>query len=97
MQSVIRTAFKRISHNTGTQRRYFSANASEEEMKRQVTMWRNITCVMVPMCMGLFIYDFFIAPPEEHHEKPPAYPYLRIRNKDFPWGNCALLEKDCEN
>ncbi len=30
-----------------------------------------------------------------HHEEAPEYPYLRIRSKEFPWGDCALFDGAC--
>lgn len=30
-----------------------------------------------------------------HHEEPPQYPYMRIRSKEFPWGDCALFDGAC--
>ena len=34
-----------------------------------------------------------------HHEHvdadAPVYPYMRIRSKEFPWGDCPLFDLEC--
>ena len=54
--------------------------------------WRAVTFLAVPACAGFGIYCF--ANMEHHHaEERPAYSYLRIGNKIFPWGgDCGLFE-----
>ena len=34
----------------------------------------------------------------DHHGPPPAYPYLQIYNKPFPWkeNKCNLFDLDCK-
>lgn len=34
----------------------------------------------------------------EHHEEHPAYAYLKMRTKPFPWtySNCDLLDSECK-
>ncbi|KAG0590437.1 hypothetical protein M758_1G107200 [Ceratodon purpureus] len=55
--------------------------------------WRNVTiaCVigLIPMMFSTLSGD-----EEHHHEERPAYSYLRIRNKEFPWGPNGLFEYD---
>jgi len=91
MQSAARNVLKHGARFG--QHRFFSAEATEAEHLKQVARWRNITYLAVMGCAGLAFYTLTAG--HEHHEKPPAYPYLRIRNKEFPWGDCGLLEKDC--
>jgi hypothetical protein len=45
----------------------------------------------VPPPAAKFIYDFTQS--HDHGEEPPAYPYMQIRNKEFPWGNDNLFTK----
>ena len=74
-------------------RRFLSSSASDQEHMKQIARWRTVTYFAVAGCGAMLVYTF--THEHGHHEKPPAYPYLRIRNKQFPWGDCGLLEKDC--
>ena len=48
------------------------------------TLWRNVTFVGLPCIIGLAGYIF--SQGHHHPEEQPAYSYLNIRNKEFPWG-----------
>ncbi|XP_024393108.1 cytochrome c oxidase subunit 6a, mitochondrial [Physcomitrium patens] len=55
--------------------------------------WRNITIAAVMGCMGT-VFNTFSGEEHHHPEDRPAYSYLRIRNKAFPWGPNGLFESD---
>jgi len=44
-----------------------------------------------------FVFAFIIAGGDHHGHHPPAYPYLRMRMKPFPWGpsDCSLFDRGC--
>lgn len=92
MQSVTRRLVPSFTRSYGGMRT-FSASGSAEEHMKQISLWRVLTFVGITVCAGLGTYTF--THEHGHHEKPPPYHYLRIRNKAFPWGDCGLLEKDC--
>ncbi|KAI3451878.1 hypothetical protein Pfo_008543 [Paulownia fortunei] len=50
----------------------------------EASKWEKITYAGIATCTILSIYNLSKGHP--HHEEPPAYPYLHIRNKEFPWG-----------
>mmetsp|Transcript_28046 Transcript_28046/g.72152 ORF Transcript_28046/g.72152 Transcript_28046/m.72152 type:complete len:102 (+) Transcript_28046:117-422(+) len=74
--------------------RAMSSGHSVEQEIAECKKWKTVTMVVFPGCFVLSAY--FLSQPHEHHEKPPAYSYLHIRNKTFPWGDCGLFESDCE-
>jgi cytochrome c oxidase subunit 6a len=43
---------------------------------------------------GKAVYD--LSQSHDHGSHEPEYPYLRIRNKDFPWGPDGLFERKHE-
>merc|ERR1712070_418246 len=63
--------------------RNMSGGSYEEELAN-TNMWRNVTFVGLPCIVGLTAYIFSQA--HHHGSEQPAYSYLQIRNKDFPWG-----------
>merc|ERR1711887_36987 len=63
--------------------RNMSGGSYEEELAN-TNMWRNVTFV------GLTAYIFSQA--HHHGSEQPAYSYLQIRNKDFPWGKANLFD-----
>ena len=69
--------------------RRFSGD-SHAEHHAHVETWKKITFVSAIPVACVFIR--FMITPHEHEEAPPAYPYLRIRNKPFPWGDMDLLD-----
>ncbi|XP_074574941.1 cytochrome c oxidase subunit 6a, mitochondrial-like [Curcuma longa] len=70
-------------------KRNFSASAHDDA--REAAKWEKITYAGIATCTILTIYNLSKGHP--HHEEPPAYPYLHIRNKEFPWGPDGLFEK----
>ena len=51
----------------------------------EVELWKKITAVGSLMVAGVFLN--WLASDHQHMHTPPAYPYLRIRNKPLPWGD----------
>ena len=49
-------------------------------------------CAAIPVCIGVAVYDLANA---HEHEAGVQYPYMHIRTKDYPWGNCTLFDKHC--
>ena len=52
--------------------------------------WRMVSMVAVPGCVAITAYNLSKPP---HFEENKAYPYMRLRKKDFPWGKgqCDLF------
>ncbi|KAK4393514.1 Cytochrome c oxidase subunita, mitochondrial [Sesamum angolense] len=70
-------------------RRSFSSSSHHDEAA-EAGKWEKITYLGIATCSILAIYNLSKGHP--HHEEPPAYPYLHIRNKEFPWGPDGLFE-----
>merc|ERR1712216_926707 len=69
--------------------RNMSGGSYEEEMAN-TAMWRNVTFVGLPCIVGLTAYIF--SQSHHHGHEQPAYSYLQIRNKEFPWGKDNLFD-----
>ncbi|WOK98439.1 cytochrome c oxidase subunit 6a, mitochondrial-like [Canna indica] len=69
-------------------KRSFSVSAHDDA--HETAKWEKITYAGIATCTILSIYNLSKGHP--HHEEPPAYPYLHIRNKEFPWGPDGLFE-----
>jgi len=71
-----------------------SSGHSVEESVAEMSKWRNITYLAVP---GSVIFAAWTLLNEEgHHEHEKiTYPYMHVRSKTFPWGDCGLFEH-CE-
>ncbi|BBM97629.1 cytochrome c oxidase subunit 6a [Marchantia polymorpha subsp. ruderalis] len=70
-------------------KRTFSSSAQHEDAEETVK-WRNITILGYIGCTLLGAYTLIGG--EHHNEERPEYSYLRIRNKEFPWGPDGLFE-----
>mmetsp|Transcript_20322 Transcript_20322/g.48412 ORF Transcript_20322/g.48412 Transcript_20322/m.48412 type:complete len:108 (+) Transcript_20322:130-453(+) len=73
--------------------RCMSSGHSVEQEIAECNKWRTVSLIAAPACLALSAY--FMAQPHEHFEEPPEYSYLRVRNKEFPWGDCALFDTKC--
>ncbi|CAI9780808.1 unnamed protein product [Fraxinus pennsylvanica] len=51
---------------------------------------QKITYLGIATCTILAVVNLSMGHPL--HEEPPSYPYLHIRNKEFPWGPDGLFE-----
>ncbi|XP_057784379.1 cytochrome c oxidase subunit 6a, mitochondrial isoform X2 [Salvia miltiorrhiza] len=70
-------------------RRSFSASSGHDEAA-EASKWEKITYLGIVACSTLAIFNLSKGHP--HYDEPPAYPYLHIRNKEFPWGPDGLFE-----
>ncbi|KAH7520359.1 hypothetical protein FEM48_Zijuj08G0135600 [Ziziphus jujuba var. spinosa] len=57
----------------------------------ETAKWEKITYAGIVTCTILAIYNLRKGHP--HDDPPPPYPYLHIRNKEFPWGPDGLFER----
>ncbi|KAH1113618.1 hypothetical protein J1N35_006996 [Gossypium stocksii] len=80
---LLRAALRGGSRPTAPPKRGF-ASSSHHDDAYETAKWEKITYLGVATCTVLAIYNLSKGHP--HHEEPPAYPYLHIRNKEFPWG-----------
>lgn len=51
-----------------------------------------VTFLAIPVCAVKAFVD--LNHEHEHGEDAPGYPYLRIRSKEFPWGDNGLFETE---
>mmetsp|Transcript_12374 Transcript_12374/g.24874 ORF Transcript_12374/g.24874 Transcript_12374/m.24874 type:complete len:92 (-) Transcript_12374:160-435(-) len=71
-------------------KRSMSSGVSLAEEIKEMKKWKVITILAVPVCA---VKAFVDLRHEEHHAaERPEYPYLRIRSKEFPWGDDGLFE-----
>ncbi|XP_070041815.1 cytochrome c oxidase subunit 6a, mitochondrial-like isoform X3 [Nicotiana tomentosiformis] len=87
--AMIKSSFRsalRVGASRGTPafKRTFASSAHHDEA-REAAKWEKITYVGIITCTVLAIVNLSKGHP--HHEEPPPYPYLHIRNKEFPWAN----------
>ncbi|XP_041017459.1 cytochrome c oxidase subunit 6a, mitochondrial-like isoform X2 [Juglans microcarpa x Juglans regia] len=87
---LLRTALRGGSRPSAPVKRNFSSSARHDDA-REAEKWEKITYVGIATCTVLTIYNLSKGHP--HYEEPPPYPYLHIRNKEFPWGPDGLFEK----
>lgn len=73
-------------------KRGFSSSSHNDEAyeAKEASKWEKITYVGIATCTLLSIYN--LSQGHHHFEEPPPYPYLHIRNKEFPWGPDGLFE-----
>ncbi|XP_022136571.1 cytochrome c oxidase subunit 6a, mitochondrial [Momordica charantia] len=86
--NLLRAAFRGASQNSAQPKRGFASSAHDDV--RETAKWEKITYAGIIACTTLAFYNLSKGHP--HHEEPPAYPYLHIRNKEFPWGPDGLFE-----
>ncbi|XP_021649589.2 cytochrome c oxidase subunit 6a, mitochondrial isoform X2 [Hevea brasiliensis] len=67
-------------------KRRFSSSAHNDDAFEvaEASKWEKITYLGIATCTILAIYN--LSKGHRHHEEPPPYPYLHIRNKEFLWG-----------
>jgi len=72
-------------------KRFYASKAHEHDDADETHKWRSVTIAAYILCITLGVYTF--ANEEHNHENgSPAYSYLHIRNKEFPWGEDGLFE-----
>ncbi|KAJ8769321.1 hypothetical protein K2173_002525 [Erythroxylum novogranatense] len=84
---ALRTALRGGSR--ASPKRGFSSSAHHDDAQ-EAAKWEKITYVGIATCTLLAIYN--LSKGHHHFDEPPAYPYLHIRNKEFPWGPDGLFE-----
>ncbi|KAJ0535071.1 putative cytochrome-c oxidase [Helianthus annuus] len=90
VRSSLRAALRGGSRPNPASKRLFSSGASADEEAREAAKWEKITYVGIAACTILAFVNLSKGHP--HFEEPPPYPYLHIRNKEFPWGPDGLFE-----
>ncbi|KAK2075867.1 hypothetical protein QBZ16_001609 [Prototheca wickerhamii] len=90
MLGALRSASARVAR-AGQQTRRFSGAVNVEEEVKEMNKWRIITYLAIPVCAVKAFVD--LSHGEHHAEEAPDYPYLHIRNKEFPWGPDGLFER----
>ncbi|GKU94958.1 hypothetical protein SLEP1_g8379 [Rubroshorea leprosula] len=86
----LRTALRGGSRSSVPPKRGF-ASSSHHDDAHETAKWEKITYLGIATCTVLAIYN--LSKGHHHDEEPPPYPYLHIRNKEFPWGPDGLFEK----
>ncbi|XP_062204511.1 cytochrome c oxidase subunit 6a, mitochondrial-like [Phragmites australis] len=71
-------------------RRRFASSARHDDAQ-EAAKWERITFFGIATCTVLAIYH--LSRGHQHFPDPPPYPYLHIRNKEFPWGPDGLFER----
>ncbi|CAJ1943081.1 unnamed protein product [Sphenostylis stenocarpa] len=85
----LRTALRGGARGSQVSKRNFSS-AGHHDDAYETAKWEKITYLGIVSCTALALYNLSKGHP--HTEEPPAYPYLHIRNKEFPWGPDGLFE-----
>lgn len=90
LRSGVLTALRRAPKNSpAASKRTFSSSAGHDDAY-ETAKWEKITYAGIVCCTILAAINLSKGHP--HSEDPPAYPYLHIRNKEFPWGPDGLFE-----
>ncbi|KAK8632182.1 hypothetical protein V6N13_028959 [Hibiscus sabdariffa] len=79
----LRTALHGGSRPSASLKRGFASSLNHDDAY-EMAKWEKITYLGIITCTGLAFYNLSKGHP--HHEESPPYPYLHIRNKEFPWG-----------
>ncbi|XP_068656540.1 cytochrome c oxidase subunit 6a, mitochondrial-like [Aristolochia californica] len=86
-KSGLQSAFRRSGRSVAPPKRNFSASAHDEY---ETAKWEKITILGIVTSVSLAVYNLSKGHP--HFPDPLPYPYLHIRNKEFPWGPDGLFE-----
>ncbi|KAF9678176.1 hypothetical protein SADUNF_Sadunf07G0007800 [Salix dunnii] len=81
--ALLRNSLRSASKSSAPTRRGFSSSANHDDAY-EAAKWEKITYLGAATCTILAIYN--LSRGHHHSETPPEYPYLHIRNKEFPWG-----------
>ncbi|PIA46572.1 hypothetical protein AQUCO_01500250v1 [Aquilegia coerulea] len=94
MRSGIQTALRRGGRNIAptapSKRGFASSSSSHHDDAYETAKWEKITYLGIATCTIFAIYTLSKGHP--HFDEPPAYSYMHIRNKEFPWGPDGLFE-----
>ncbi|CAL0331214.1 unnamed protein product [Lupinus luteus] len=90
--ALLRTALRARGAAPGSTvpKRNFASSSGHHDDAYETAKWEKITYLGIASCTVLAFY--ILSKGHPHHEEPPAYPYLHIRNKEFPWGPDGLFE-----
>ncbi|KAL3844946.1 hypothetical protein ACJIZ3_002349 [Penstemon smallii] len=88
LRSALRSGAS-VPRSSSAPKRSFSASSHHDEAA-EASKWEKITYAGIVGCTAFAIYNLSKGHP--HHEEPAPYPYLHIRNKEFPWGPDGLFE-----
>ncbi|XP_021757367.1 cytochrome c oxidase subunit 6a, mitochondrial-like [Chenopodium quinoa] len=91
LRSGVQSAI-RAGRSSDLSKRPFSSSAHHDVAyeAKEASKWEKITYLGIISCTTLAIYQ--LSKPHHHFPEPPAYPYMHIRNKEFPWGPDGLFE-----
>merc|ERR1712071_23808 len=87
--ALLRTAMRGGSRASAPSKRTFSSSAHHDDAY-ETAKWEKITYAGIVACTSLAIYT--LSKGHHHYDEPPPYPFLHIRNKEFPWGPDGLFE-----
>ncbi|KAJ1701720.1 hypothetical protein LUZ63_001499 [Rhynchospora breviuscula] len=87
-RSALRSAAAKAKSVTSAPKRSFSSKHHDDAY--ETAKWEKITYAGIVTCTLLAAYN--LSKGHHHFPDPPAYPYLHIRNKEFPWGPNGLFE-----
>uniref|UniRef100_A0A2P2JTR6 Cytochrome c oxidase subunit 6a n=1 Tax=Rhizophora mucronata TaxID=61149 RepID=A0A2P2JTR6_RHIMU len=87
---VLRAALRGGSKVSAPPKRGFASSAHHDDAY-EAAKWAKITYLGIATCTVLAIHN--LSKGHHHSEESPPYPYLHVRNKDFPWGPDGLFEK----
>lgn len=78
----------------GQQSRNMSAHGSYEDNIKAMKFWTYCSFLALPPVAA---FGFYTMSHGHHHDhEAPAYPYMKKRDKKFPWGSsCDLFDFSC--
>ncbi|PWZ55096.1 Cytochrome c oxidase subunit 6a, mitochondrial [Zea mays] len=80
--AAARSGLRSLAVRAAPLRRRMSSSVHDDAY--ETAKWEKITYAGIVTCTLLAAYNLSKGHP--HFDEPPAYPYLHIRNKEFPWG-----------
>nr|CCA17627.1 AlNc14C38G3286 [Albugo laibachii Nc14] len=99
--SILRKTNRILTKSNTSGARQMSS-ATEHEAEEQMNLWKRISWGMIAFT-GVFTVGTVISHLGEHHdhdddEEKPAYAYLKMRNKPFPWklSDCDFFDLECK-
>ncbi|CAH9105435.1 unnamed protein product [Cuscuta europaea] len=90
MRSSLRSALRGGSGRGGLASKRNFSSASHHDEAQEAAKWEKITYGGIVACT--ILAGVILSKGHPHHDEPPAYPYMHIRNKEFPWGPDGLFE-----
>ncbi|XP_057528527.1 cytochrome c oxidase subunit 6a, mitochondrial [Amaranthus tricolor] len=91
LRSSVQSALRNGRSSEIIKRTFSSSSHQDVEYEaKEASKWEKITYLGIVSCTVLAVIN--LSKGHHHFEEPPAYPYLHIRNKEFPWGPDGLFE-----